>query len=551
MRLFTEEQLLDQGFRALVIGEITGGENVERKQYALKRHEIYRDKVKKWVVDSLHREGLKKETVEQMSTRASSISITKKVANKLAQSYVHGVIRKADSPTDQDTLDDLAREMDFDTKMKKVDRFLQVFKNCLQYIKPEVVSRESTPESKKHRIRAQVFSPWQYDVIEDFHDKEMVRAVVLTDFTERNKSTFVAVPEGSDGRNVPNNTYREGDEKDQVIADNPADEGKEHRKFIWWSDSYHFTTNSQGEIIGELSPEDLLNPIKRLPFINYAEDQDGNFWAEGGEDLIDETIVINKQITDVSNIAYHQGWGQPVATGKDLPDKMEVGPDKLLKLDQDSTDDPTPQFFYASSNPPIDSWMRMIEQRVALLLSTNNLSPRNISGSLNAAEFPSGIAMLIENSESTADMQDRQKTFQDNEPLAWEIVRLWQELLRERDALSEDFSNIDTLKSSDVKLEFVGLKQVVTEKEKLEEIKMRKELGINTQIELIMRDNPGISEKDAEKKLMDIQKEKMDRMAQFSRQLGGDNEQVQDEEKPKTGNTEEEDSEEEIGEALG
>jgi hypothetical protein len=532
-KLVSEEQLLDEGFRKAVIQEIVGTENVSRKSCALKRYEVFRDQIKKWVIDSLAKEKLDADTVAQMENRARNISIAKKIVKNLAQSYVHGVTRKVESEEDTKTIEALAREMDFNTKMIKVDQYMQLFKNCTMQIFPQIDTAASSRAGKeKNRIAARVLAPYQYDVIEDINDHERMRAVILTDFTERDNSQLLSVLPSDDGRQAVSKTPKMhgGDRQEQIIADHPSDQGMDHRTFIWWSDQYHFTTDSKGAIIDKLSPEDFQNPIQMLPFVNFAEDQDGEFWAQGGDDVVDGCILVNKQITDMNAIAYHQGWGQGVITGKNVPKQFETGPHNWVILESTEEGESPPNMFFASASPPLGDWMRMVEQYVALLLSTNDLSPRHVSGKLDATDFPSGIAMLVEDSESTVDNTTRQTKFRDQEPIAWEATRKWQDTELEADALVDDFKEIGSFKDSDVKLKFRPPNPVISEKEKVEELKARKDLGIDTMIDLIMKDNVDMSREEAEQKAKEIQEEKLKKVAAFAKtSLGQAGQQPADE----------------------
>lgn len=524
MKLINESQILDPGFRKAVIEEITGTENVERKRRELRKYEIYRDMTRKWVVESLLQEGLKNETVRIMETRASNISIAKKIVNKLAQNYVHGVLRTIDDKNSQTSIDDLTKELDFNSKMDKADKYVQLFKNTLVGIIPENDFKFSSPEAQKFKLKMKVIPPYLYDAIEDKSDNEEARVIILTDFVERNSLSGHGLTLNTDGRGAlgfshGSPRFERGNRRDEIIADEPSDQGEDVRTFIWWSDKFHLTTDENGAIIRDNTPEDELNPIAMMPYISLAEDQDCEFWAQGGDDLIEGSVLINKLLTDMFSIANHQGWGQLVIAGKNATErKLEVGPHNALVFDVEEGD-PAPSVTFASANPPLDQWMQMIEQYTALLLSTNNLSPRAVSNKLDSQSSASGIAMLIEKSESTADMKHRQKLFSDNEPVIWEAIRRWHSLFFERGALTPDFMAINTFGDSQVSLDFIQPQQIATEKDKLEEIRMRKDLGINTEIEIIQIDNPTLTAKEAEKKLLSIKEEKLNRMNTMAIQM--------------------------------
>jgi hypothetical protein len=490
MRLVSDEQILSLEIRQQVIKEILGPENTQRKVDMLKRHEVYRDRTKKWVVDALRREALQPQTIELMTNRAGNVSVCRKIINKLARSYMGGVNREAPDEASTAAIEELVRLMDWNAKMKKADRYRQLFKNCMIQVIPEYESLGQTCLTQR------VLAPWQYDVIESGLNPEEPQVVILSELYNAKTSAPI----------------REGDGIDQTIADTPADDGIDQKHYIWWTDKYHFTTDEKGQILAARSPIDLLNPIQELPFANIAEDQDGHFWAQGGDDLIDGSVLINLLLTDMFAISRLQGYGQMVISGKNINENLTVGPHHAVILNQD-VGDPDPKVYFASSNPPLDEWMKSIEQYVALMLSTNDLSPSSVSGSLSAQNFPSGIAMLIEQSEAQGNVEDKQRIFSDAEHELWEITQAWQNLYFDRKALSDEFMAVGKLNDANVTIKFNAAKPVVSEKEKLEALKLRKDLGINEMVDLILIDNPDMTRDQAEEKLKAIQEEKLNRMA--------------------------------------
>jgi hypothetical protein len=517
MRLENEEQLLDIAFRVKVIESIFGAENIARKKEARRRYEVYKDKTSKFVIKSLESEGLKPTTIAQMSNRASNISICRKVVNKLARAYAAGVTREGGSEAETEQIGDLARVLGFDDKMRKADRYRELYRNCML----QVVSEEADLEAELYKLKIRVLSPWQYDVIEDTYDRERARVVILSDFDEATVDKAVsAVDAGKHKRSASGGVARDG--QDTVIADSPDD--AKTCEIVWWSEKYHFVTDLEGKITG--GPEGQLNPVEKLPFVNNAEDQDGQFWAQGGDDLIDGSILTNKVITDMNYIAYLQGYGQFVVTGKNLPEKIALGPNNAIMLEHDK-EDPTPSVTVLSSSPPLADWMSIVEQYVALLLTTNNLSPSNIAGKLDATQFASGIAMLIEMSEATNEIEDKQKQYTAIERELWDLVGRWHRLLVEADQVFGDLAELDPLpEDADVSVRFNELKPVQTEKERLEIIKARKDLGINEEVDLILMDNPDMSRAAALEKLAAIKKERAEAVEAMAMETIKDGEQV-------------------------
>lgn len=493
MRLLSEDQILDQVTRKKIIEEIKGSENTNRKAEYLKRYEIYKDNTKRHVIDGLMAEGLKPTTIAQMSNRAGNISICRKIVNKKARAYSGGVQRTGADDFTSNQLSDLSRLLSFDAVMKKSDRYRELYKNCLLQVVPELDLDEGDElTGNRWELKFAVLAPWQYDVVEDPYNREKPMVVLVSDFTDR------PVRYGTDG-------------KDNVIADSPEDAGKnESAHYVWWSKSFHFTTDEEGAIILNKTPDDLANPIGMLPFVNNAEEQDGQYWAQGGDDLIQGSILVNKLITDMNFIAYLQGFGQLVVTGKNIQEKnFAWGPNNACIIEH-GEDDPIPNVQILSANPPLDSWMKLVQQYIALLLTTNNLSPGAVSVDLSASNFPSGIAMLIEQSESTESVSDKQKAYVEIEREVWKIVKAWHNLYLDSGALCDDFAEVGSLPDDfDVSIKFTEARPPISEAEKLANIKTRSEIGINEKLDLILLDNPDMTREEAQEKLARIAEEKM------------------------------------------
>jgi len=287
-------------------------------------------------------------------------------------------------------------------------------------------------------------------------------------------------------------------------------------KFVWWSHRYHFTTDIKGELIDinpELDPNDAVkNPIEILPFVNFSKDQDGEFWALGGEDLVDGSILINQLLADTYFIQKLQGQGIFYMAGKGLPEKYKVGPSDAIVVKKEEGDPPL-DIGFASSNPNIDASLNMIEQQLALILSTNNLEPGTIQGDLSATTAASGIQEIIRRSENLDNLTDQQELYRDNEPLIMDLIVKWHNLLFEKQMLDDDVRQIGSIsEEASYSLKFPEPQVYKGEKEELEVIEKRRELKLDTMIDSIMRDNPDLTREEAEAKYLEILEEKQEIM---------------------------------------
>lgn len=493
MKMFNQSEILNKAFRLKVIQDINSGENEKRKREAEKRQDCYRDNTIKWVIKYLQDLNLKDQTLAVMQKHASNISVLKKIVNKKAKSYRGSVLRSTDDEATTAQVMALAALMGLNDHLKKADAYSVLQNNALLMVLPD-----QTPENKIC-LRPSVLGPWQFDVIEDARNPERPAALILSDWEDPN------------GTSSYNSQQIQGiDQAVTTISDSTIAVGSmttqnsTRKTYIWWTDLYHFTTDETGEIIRHLSPEDLSNPIGMIPGVTISQNQDGKFWGSGGEDLTDGAILVNLMCTDMNAILYIQGWGQLVISGENIPEKFEVGPHSALVLQAKPGGTPAQASLLAHS-PPIDSWLKVIEQYVAMLLTTNDLSVGSVSMTLNAQNFASGIAMLIDKSEVTGSIDDRRQGFATAERRLWKVVGKWTQLYGQADQLDHEFKEIGPLPEDiETSVRFQGEEQITTEKEKLEILKMRKELGLASQLDLIKADNPHMTDEEAQAKMEEI-----------------------------------------------
>lgn len=493
MRMFNDEDILNEAFRARVIKDIKSTGNQARKREALKRQDCYRDNTIKWVLKSLRELGLRQETLDMMQNHAANISIVKKIIGKKARCYRGGVIRATMDESTTSQVMALASVLNINSTMKKADAMSELHNNALVMILPS-----KTPEGRVRQATT-VLGPWQYDVIEDARNPEIPACIILSEWHDKNgtQSFNTDQIQAIDSTDVS---------EDKVIARGPhSSDMDEAETYIWWTGRYHFTTDSAGKIISKYSPENLANPINMIPAVSIDKNQDGAYWGSGGEDLVDGAVLVNLLCSDMNHIMYMQGWGLLVLSGPNIPDSYEIGTGKalVLKTNEGQT---APKAEILSTNPPIDSWLKVIEQYVAMLLTTNELSTSAVALKLDAASFPSGIAMLIDKSESIGSIDDKRHTFAHGERRVWKIAAGWQNIYANSTTpLDGEFAEIGSVKPDiEVSTRFQSEEQVVTEKEKLEILKLRKEIGLATHLDIIKADNPSMTEEEAQAKLDQI-----------------------------------------------
>lgn len=508
MKIQNEEQILDVHFRANIIKEIVGSENVQRKRDAENRYKIFKDQTKEFVLKRIKDEQ-GSESAQEVEHRISNISFCKKMVEKKARVYDHGVQRivtgienEEEKEYRQDQIQKQASIVGFNACMQKVNNFSELQKNATVKAMPYL-----NPATGKWRYKPFPLNPHFYDVIEDGNNPELPLVHIFSYFhdgIDSNQSTLTSGIRSNDDVN-----FRFGDGVDQYIADSPRDDFIDNVRYIWWSHNYHFTTDSKGNIIDSVSPPDLKNPIGMSCFVDFSIDQDNHYWAIGGDDIIDAAVLLNMLLTDLYYISRYQGLGIFYFFGRGVPKQIKIGPKEVLTLDI-REGDPSPQIGFANSNAPLDQHMKMIEQHLAFILSTNNIMATSIQGSLTAATAQSGIQEIVQRSENVGDVEASQQLYVDGEPKIFRIMAKWHNLYLNKGLLDDDLAALGPMDENiQLMVKFEKPQVMLSDKEKLEVYKMREELGIDSEIDLIMKDNPLLTRDEAEQRFKQILEDKL------------------------------------------
>jgi hypothetical protein len=497
-----ESDVLDISERKKIIKEIEGPENHMRKNQVYVREEMYNDLTYKYVFESL-KEQLSSKSIREMQYSISNINILKKVIDKLSRVYTYGVSRSLDDSNYQQSLDTLVDKLDMNNRMKLANRQYRRDLNAALYARP-TKTQDSKEDIPVYHTELSVLPPYLYDVIESQEDRHTPLVYILSSFDQRANTHYTSLDAAYRGRyrslNVPS------DGIDQVIADRKEDVGKgKHKTYIWWTAHYHFTTDKSGEIV---SGPDITNPIGELPFVELSARNVNNFWSEGGDDLVQGTVLINSMLSHINNIGVVQGYGQFYAMGEKLTRQFEFGPNKALLFEY-SKEDVKPDIGFVSASPNLRALLDVVETYTALLLSTRNLSTSAVKMSLDGGlSAPSGVAMMLDKAESTEDVEDQRSIFVSADPKIISKINRMNNYFYSNNLLNEAYEDCLYPPELEANILFGKSSSLMTETEKVDMLSKRKDLGLNTKVELIRLDNPDLTYEEAEQKLLKLQEER-------------------------------------------
>lgn len=466
--------------RAAYIEEINGQENKARREEHFKRMEVYNERQAQWVIEKLQQEFSQKTVCEMR--KVFSINLTRRIVDELASIY-----KKKPERTWTDLTDDQHEQVEacyeefcVNKSMKRANKLFKLHRQVAMQVIP-----------KRGKLYTRVLSPHQYDVIPDPDMPEMALAYVISTLNRRD---FL-----SDYGN-PSQQQAIGDGINQKIAD--PDDYQGGIQYVWWTKEFNFTTDSKGNVIGEVIP----NPIGELPFIDISEERDFEFWVRAGSDIVEFATDFLKILSDHFNIVRLQGYSQAVMVSERMPDSFVVGPNHILHLKQDRDSTKDPSFEFVTPSPDLASGITSIEMLLNLFLSSRGIDQGTIKTSGGGSTFSSGIERLLamlQRFEASSDDLDQFRWAESN---YWKLFKKWQAVSANNDLIDDEWKVRAIPEDSSISVRFHEPEMIQTQNEREDSQIKLLEAGLTTRKYAIAAIH-GVSEESAEEMMAEIDSE--------------------------------------------
>jgi hypothetical protein len=460
-----------------IIDRVLSAENRRRIEQDKRRYKVYQGKLKDEIVQHLRKEFVLEKTVASMMHRIVPINITQKIINKLAMVYRESPERRPseESEADQALIDAYVRSMLLNQKMKFANRYFKLMKHVA--LEP-FVNRDGKPSLRV--LPSHTYTPISYDELEPERPTAFVKHV-RTD----------------------------------------VEDAKEMR-FHYWSDEQFLILDGEGSIVlDEMRVDDNqdgVNPYGKIPYVYLAENDDGKLIPIADDDLISMQFVISTLLTDLTYASKYQAWSIYVLTGVDQSQKVEMNPSAVLTLPEGASLDAI------KANVDINQMLSQVETLVGMLLTTKNLSVGDISGQIQANSAASGVAKMIDRSETTEDRMDQEQYFINAERKLWDLlahhmVPVW----NDRRLLAEDMTGTFS-PDFEIQVHFPDQKPHVSDKELIEIQIMKLDNGLTTKKRAIQEIYKDMTSEEVDQLLNEIEEDKPDMSALINglRQANGE-----------------------------
>ena len=443
-----------------IIEIVNDSANVDRINEDKDRFLVYQGQLKRIVRRAMEREFKKEETIRELSHRLVPINIVQKIVDKLSTVYLNKPIRSSIDKNPQD------------------DELIELYESAF---KSDLRGRSANRYFKLHKHTATEF----------YIDKMGIpRKRVMPSQTYTPISMNSTDPESAD---IFVKHIKFSSERDKQI----------HHV---WTDEEFKIIDGKGNIINSLmmrmdNPKGV-NPFGVIPQSHIKEADDGLILPISDDDLISIQIVISALLTDLTFASKYQLWSIYVLKG--IKKRLEVflNPNAILQLPEGVDLDTI------KPDVDVDKSLMLIETLIGMLLTTKNLSVGDITGSLSVQNASSGIAKMIDRSETTEDRQDQESIFEDAEKEEWRkfsknILPVWTKGRQLNNEYSNSFSD-----NFDLSIKFTTSKPTISDSEKVKTEKEKVEAGFTTRRRSIKELNPHMEDGEVDDLIGEIKKEK-------------------------------------------
>ena len=499
----------------LIIKEIDGEAEKNRRALAKKRHDIYRDGGKAFLVEQIERE-FSREALKEM--RLAPVNILKKIINKRAQVYKKSPTRSAESQTDQALIDYYTDELGLNTLMQKANRAYCLQANSVIYTRPVF-----EPKEGYYCIKSDVVQPYLYSVVSDELNKSDIKAFVFNAFVEEGRVTPQQDVPSATG--VQSYSKERGYKSGKDLVQSNEIDTEEKRQFIFWSNEQHFTTDDNGNLVlieGVDPAEQVVNPIGMMPVVNITKDRDNEPWAIQGDDMVDLTIAIQLGWSDLLTIAKHQGFSLLTISSEEEPKKLTMGINKAIWL-RTSPDGNAASMQYVQAQSPLDQYKTLLMELLGLLLTTNDMDPGSIGGANSQRSFTSGFHQLIAMSDNIEAVEADKPVFLEAEKEHWEIIKAWHNALYDANALEPEAKALGRFSEDfEVQVSFADVKPLSSEDEVITRIEKLMAQGLITRFDAMKKLWPDLKDEQVLQKIKEIDQERMVKASAVIKEIAPD-----------------------------
>lgn len=492
--------LLNKDQVSQLIFEIEASTIQQRTMDEFRGAELYQGKIRDHVVEDIK---CKRPHTWPYYTY-STINILKKVVDKIAKAYVEPPARQIvgndNNPIvkDNEAYAKIIENGNFNWSLQNLDTIFNTHRHALLWV------QNSPADPLYYTLKP--LPPYVFYVVIDNYSNQLI-AVILS------------YPDVGTTNNYTSDIYSDG--INQAIAESKRDSGAQTRTYAMWTATQHvniLTSKVQNpttkEIVTQITYiKDPANPEMKnllgvLPFVWLTKEYSSPERPEINP-MFQQCIDINSMNSELLTGARISAVGVlkiKFPNGSDFKD-FAIGHNIALKLPQ-STEEGFPETDaeYISPNPNLSGIKEVFNEYTEAVISDQGINNFSLTGQKD--KFTSGFDRALAMADVTEIRNENKNIYKSVEESIFEIVKAY-------DAVNG--TKLFSIGTS-INVHFPDPAVISSDKEKLEIIKMKDELGLIEEHEKIMMDS-GLSEEDAKAKLERIKENKKKNVDMFMGKL--------------------------------
>lgn len=419
-----------------------------------KLFDIYEGNLLKYVEEALSTQ-LSSQPYREAKERIPAINILKKVTTKLSNLYSTIPTRDPSNEKDADLVKKYTKSMSLDSHMHDANTFFNLHNRCA--LEPYI----ENGEPKIRSIPAHQFLVYSDDRVNP------TRPTVFIKFM------------GS----------------------------KENKDIFWlYTDKEFLAIDSEGDIVKEDMVDNPtgVNPIGKIPFV-YINRSRYKLIPNPDSDMLRMTLLIPILLADLNFAAKYQTFS--IIYGIDVDtENLEMNPSALwnFKSDPESTGS---KIGTIKPSADTDKMIDSITTQLAMWFETRNLRGATISGFSNGRygqndSSSSGIALLIQNLDTSEDRKVQTQYFTEAESNLWSLITkylhpYWVENNKINETKGFTTDEINTFYSPEY--------EIKSDKDLVEEIQMKMNMGLISRKLALRQLYPNMKEAQLQELLRDIE----------------------------------------------
>lgn len=453
--------------------------NKEYLQFNLRVFNVLEGQIKREVEDSLRREILSPSALNRCLQRIPPINVLKKTTDKLSKVYVEPPLRFTDKQSDRDLMQSLVKTIDVNTQMNRSNRLYNSMNGCA--LEPYLDGREQ-------RVRV-IPSHRCLPYSDDIKDPSKMTVFIKLITTEKILTQLNTTDEEGTNQEQENKNIRIVDiyqlfsDDEIMVIDSSGTQRKD------WEAKLGMTSNT--------------NPFGIIPqtYINSSEFQLMPYTNQMGFDI---SVLIPKLLTDLNYAAQFLSHSIIWSKNADL-DNVALNPDTVIDLGSGGgpgDDRGDPELGTIDPKVQIESQLQLIEFELSAYLSSVGIKAAT-QGSMMPGREASGFAKAMDEGDATAARKEQTEVYKHVERRFWEKMMKVQKTWSDNNMVDEKRQFTDTFLDTFV-VKFAEPKILKTDKEKMEEMKLMKELGVVSDKQIVKELKPELTDAQIEEWLKEV-----------------------------------------------